>query len=236
VLTAALLFTACSPQALPSTPEVAPSPSGSASPLLAPTKPLAPPKTLDLRPSRTRPTSKPTSKPVAPVPEVPRSDTDPARLLPSRATVPVRLEVGKLDISMDVVPVGVDRRGDMELPASVAQVGWYEFGSRPADAAGATVLAAHVDSKKEGLGPFARLRNVREGANVTLTSADGTRHRYRVTAVEVLAKPRVPLAQVFQRDGAPRLTLVTCGGAYDRGTGYSANVVVTALPLSTVKS
>jgi LPXTG-site transpeptidase (sortase) family protein len=137
---------------------------------------------------------------------------------------------------MDVVPVGVDGRGDMELPASVAQVGWYEFGSRPADSAGATVLAAHVDSKKEGLGPFARLRNVRKGTTVALTTEDGTVHRYRVTEVELLPKSTVPLAQVFQRDGTPRLTLVTCGGAYDQGTGYSANVVVTAEPLSTVKS
>jgi LPXTG-site transpeptidase (sortase) family protein len=115
-------------------------------------------------------------------------------------------------------------------------VGWYEFGSRPADATGATVLAAHVDSKKEGLGPFARLRNVREGTNVVLTTENGTKHRYRVTAVEVTPKSTVPLAQVFQRDGAPRLTLVTCGGAYDRGTGYSDIVVVTALPLSAAKS
>jgi len=227
VLTAALLFTACSPQALPSTTEVAPSPSASASPLLEPSK------TSDLRPSRTRPTTKAATPPV---PRVPVTDTDPSRLLPAPTTVPARLEVGKLDISMEVVPVGVDPRGDMELPASVAQVGWYEFGSRPADAAGATVLAAHVDSKKEGLGPFARLRTVREGANVVLTTKDGTVHRYRVTAVEVLPKTTVPLAQVFQRDGAPRLTMVTCGGAYDQGTGYSANVVVTAEPLSTVKS
>ena len=90
--------------------------------------------------------------------------------------------------------------------------------------------------QREGFAVGLGTGNVREGANVTLTSADGTRHRYRVTAVEVLAKPRVPLAQVFQRDGAPRLTLVTCGGAYDRGTGYSDNVVVTALPMSAAKS
>jgi hypothetical protein len=71
---------------------------------------------------------------------------------------------------------------------------------------------------------------------VALTVADGTVHRFQVTAVELTPKSTVPLAQVFQRDGAPRLTLVTCGGAYDRGTGYSANVVVTAEPLSAEKS
>jgi LPXTG-site transpeptidase (sortase) family protein len=146
--------------------------------------------------------------------------------------VPVRLEVANLEIAMDVTPVGAEDDGVMALPRSVTEAGWYEFGPRPVDSAGATVLAAHVDSAREGLGPFARLRSVRPGAVVTLLTRDRTRYRYRVDSVDVVNKDQVPLSEVFDREGAPRLVLVTCGGAYDRGTGYRANVLVTASPMS----
>ena len=49
-------------------------------------------------------------------------------------------------------------------------------------------------------------------------------------------KSTVPLAEVFDRSGEPRLILITCGGAYHRGTGYTDNVVATALPESSAKS
>jgi LPXTG-site transpeptidase (sortase) family protein len=215
VLAAALLsllvLPACSPQAGPA-PEVAPLPSVSTSPLPTP-----------------RPAAAADATPAPAAPPVPTTGTDPARTLPSRATEPVRLEVDDVEIAMPVIPVGVDA-GTMALPESVADVGWYEFGSRPGDRAGTTVLAAHVDSTKEGLGPFARLRAIRTGADVTLTTRDGTVHRYEISSVRKIPKREVPLSEVFDRGGSPRLTLITCGGAYDRETGYTDNVVVTARP------
>jgi hypothetical protein len=46
---------------------------------------------------------------------------------------------------------------------------------------------------------------------------------------EVLQKTDIPLDRYFARDGAPRLTLITCGGPFDKATGhYRDNVVVTA--------
>ena len=63
-----------------------------------------------------------------------------------------------------MVPVGVADDGMMELPETRRQVGWYEFGARPADRAGNTVLAGHVDTTAEGLGPLAGCAGVDEGA------------------------------------------------------------------------
>lgn len=194
----------------------APSPAGA-----APPPAISTPSPLPSRAAAPAASLKPAGPPV------PITGTDPALTLPSEATEPVRLEVDGVDIAMDVVPVGV-ADGEMALPESVSRVGWYEFGSRPADTAGTTVLAAHVDSRTEGLGPFARLRGVRSGAEVTVTTRDRTVHRYQISSVKRIPKREVPLAQVFDRDGSPRLILVTCGGAYDQRTGYSDNVVVTA--------
>lgn len=161
---------------------------------------------------------------------MPTVGTDPAALSAATTPAPTQLRVPSLDLEMKVVPVGVEQKGDMELPRSVFEAGWYEFGSRPADGRGSTLVAAHVDSYADGLGPFARLRRVKRDAAVQLTTQDGTVHRYRVQSVRSVARDQLTSLAVFERDGSARLNLLTCGGRYDRDTGYSDNVVVTATP------
>jgi hypothetical protein len=41
---------------------------------------------------------------------------------------------------------------------------------------------------------------------------------------------KAPIADLFDRDGPPRLVVLTCGGAYDARNGYRDNVVVIAEP------
>lgn len=160
--------------------------------------------------------------------EVPLSDTDPSVAGSEGGTRPVRFVVGEIDLP--VLPVGVADDGMMELPTTAYAVGWYSHGARPADRAGATVLAGHVDTRKEGLGPLAGLRSVNRGAEIELTAADGMSRRYRVSDVQGIRKARVPLEQIFARDGAETLVVITCGGPYDRRTGYRDNVILTARP------
>ena len=55
---------------------------------------------------------------------------------------------------------------------------------------------------------------------------------FRVIGRERYRKSRIPLDRYFARDGALRLTLITCGGPFDAATGhYRDNVVVTASPV-----
>jgi hypothetical protein len=155
-------------------------------------------------------------------------DTEPSAAGSDRASRPDRLVFGPTHLP--VVPVGVADDGTMELPTTVQAIGWYKFGARPADRSGTTVLAGHVDTRKEGLGPLAGLRTVDRGAAIRVTAADGTTHRYRVGEVQVIRKARLPLDQIFARGGAETLIVITCGGPYDRETGYRDNVVLTARP------
>jgi sortase (surface protein transpeptidase) len=131
-----------------------------------------------------------------------------------------------------VQPVGVADDGWMELPKTAYAVGWYRFGARPADRTGTTVLAGHVDTKAEGLGPLAALRDIDEGTEIELRSADGKTRRYAVTEVQVLRKTRVPLDRIFAREGDETLVVFTCGGPFSPSTGYRDNVIVTASPVS----
>ena len=161
---------------------------------------------------------------------MPITDTAPSPAGAERRTRPERFRLG--DIDLPVQPVGVADDGWMELPTTAYAVGWYRFGARPADRAGTTVLAGHVDTKAEGLGPLAALRGVDEGAEIVLTAADGRSRRYAVSDVEVIRKARVPLEQIFAREGPETLVVITCGGPYSRSTGYRDNVVLTAGPVS----
>ena len=161
--------------------------------------------------------------------EVPLSDADPSVGGSERGTRPERLGFGRMELP--VVPVGVAEDGMMELPSTAYAIGWYKFGARPADRSGTTVLAGHVDTREEGLGPLAGLWAVDRGAEIVLTAADGTSRRYQVAEVRTIRKARVPLEQIFARAGAETLVVITCGGPYDRRTGYRDNVILTARPV-----
>ncbi|GAA2720528.1 class F sortase [Cellulomonas aerilata] len=146
---------------------------------------------------------------------------------------PVALALPALEISVPVDPVGVAPDGQMEIPPRAERAGWYRFGPAPGASTGTAVIAAHVDSAASaGLGPFARLQDAAVGDLVDVALADGTARQFAVTAVERRAKTQIAWPDVFVRDGAPRLVLVTCGGVFQRDVGhYTDNVIVTAEPV-----
>lgn len=155
----------------------------------------------------------------------------PAQDVPApRQPAPVRLEVPALGIDVPVRATGVDDAGRMALPGSADIAAWYRFGPAPANPAGATVVAAHVDDE-DSVGPFARLVGAEVGTTVRVRTADGATHDYTVSDVRAKAKRDMSSDDVFDRSGDPRLVLVTCGGDWDpEARSYSKNVVLTAVP------
>ena len=169
--------------------------------------------------------------PVAAAPAAPAPETAPAEAAPQQAASapPARLWVGRVAAAVPVVPVGVDERGEMAVPEDVRTVGWYRYGPRPGASSGSSVLSGHVDDRVQGRGAFADLGEVESGDPIEVELADGTRLAYRVRTIERIAKDQLAVDQLFTRSGPPRITLVTCGGDFDRTTRtYEENVVVTA--------
>ena len=145
---------------------------------------------------------------------------------------PDRIEIPDLGIDVSVRPVGLDEQGSMALYDDPSIAAWYQWGPAPASEAGSTVIAAHVDSLEYDLLPFARLRDAVAGTQVFVTDAAGARHPYAVQSVQVIDKTDVDWNAAFDRAGAPRLTLVTCGGAFDdENRRYLSNLVLTATPV-----
>jgi sortase (surface protein transpeptidase) len=140
------------------------------------------------------------------------------------------LAISAIDASLPVSPVGVDAKGVMEIPANPGRAGWYRHSAGVGAPEGATVLAAHVDSRRFGAGPLEDLQRVEPGDEVTVV-AKGRTTRYTVERVVRLDKDRMDMAALFDRSGPHRLHVVTCGGEFDRETRhYEENVVVTAYP------
>ena len=144
---------------------------------------------------------------------------------------PVEVDIDGVGVVAAIEPVGVGPDGSMVIPEDADRVGWYQYAAAPGSPGGSAVLAGHVDSRRQGRGAMFALRDVDVGAPVRVHLADGTTVSYRVVARELLAKAALPVDELFSRDGPPRLTLITCGGDYDRATGgYQHNLVVTAVP------
>jgi hypothetical protein len=143
----------------------------------------------------------------------------------------VRVQIAAKGIDMEVVPVGVEPGGFMELPPDPAIAGWYRFGPDPWSPDGNTVISAHIDAPEYPIGPFAELRDLPADAEVIVTGADGTTAAYGVVSVTYYPKQELPTEAIFAREGTRTLVLITCGGEFDSTTGrYADNVVVVAAP------
>jgi hypothetical protein len=134
-------------------------------------------------------------------------------------------------ISAPVDPVGVSPEGELGIPEDPNRLGWWDGSAAPAAGTGTVVIDGHVDSERYGDGFFVNLRRLQAGDTVALTDAAGTRTAWTVT--EVVEYPATALADtgVFAQPAAPRLALITCGGAFDRAAHhYLYNLVVFAVP------
>ena len=132
-----------------------------------------------------------------------------------------------------VDPASTQTDGILAVPENVTRVGWWDGGSEAGDPFGAIVIAGHVDSRTEGLGFFARLRQMRVGETVTVAN-QSYRASYRITNVRSVEKNALATG-TFDQTGPHRLVLITCTGAYVHAKGgYQQNRVVTAIPTTPV--
>ncbi|WUU18710.1 class F sortase [Streptomyces sp. NBC_00663] len=146
-------------------------------------------------------------------------------LPPSRAT---RIAIPYLDVDAPVTDLRLDRHRRLEAPPGDDPnlVGWYKDGPAPG-AQGTAVAVGHLDTDTGGA-VFAGLSELKPGRLIEVRRADGRTAVYTVDAVREYEKAHFPDRQVYGSRGRPELRLITCGGNYDRRTGYSGNLVVFA--------
>lgn len=145
----------------------------------------------------------------------------------ARGAAPVQISVPELQIDQRLVGLRVQPDGELQVPQSYDDVGWWSTGPVPGDP-GAAVMVGHVDSN-DGPAVFYGLSALQEGATISVRGAGGSTVEFAVTEVQSFPKDDFPDDLVYRTEGEPSLHLVTCGGGYDPSTGeYHDNVVVFA--------
>ncbi|ACU76662.1 peptidase C60 sortase A and B [Catenulispora acidiphila DSM 44928] len=144
---------------------------------------------------------------------------------------PVRVSVARVGIHADVLALGLTQEGGVGVPPAKEplKAAWYDRGPAPGEA-GPAVITGHVDSRfaPGNRAAFYELGAVRPGDAVDVVRADHRVAVFRVDSVALVPKAGFPTRQVYGPTGYAALRLITCGGHYDRRTGYADNVIVYA--------
>ncbi len=142
---------------------------------------------------------------AGPVAKAPEREPQPKQ----SASAPARINISAIDMSYPVVPVGLDRNGaPIVLDHDVA---WYNQSARPGQGNN-IVFWAHVlrfRTAPDIPAPFARVKELKPGARITLTASDGTVHTYAVTRQLEVTPDQV---KYILPTGKEQVTLVSCYG------------------------
>jgi Sortase domain len=172
-----------------------------------------------------------THTPVAPqTGTVPTAQAPPPPWTPATSgEVPHRLVLPILRVDAPIMPVQTLPDGELDVPGDPHLLGWWQDSARPGSVQGSVVIDGHVDTAANGPGALFYLRELHPGDPAVLSTAHGT-YRYVVAAVRSYPKAALP-TEVFGTAGAPRLVIITCGGAFSQQTRqYSDNIVAYAVP------
>ena len=141
------------------------------------------------------------------------------------ASVPIRLRIPALGMSVALITLGQNTDGTVQVPGDDKQPGWFRLGPTPGEL-GSAVILGHVDNTS-GPGIFFDLRTLAAGDPVFVDRANGGMVEFVVNSVASYPHSDFPAQRVYGSHGASALQLVTCGGVFDHATGgYLSNIVV----------
>ncbi|MCL8012297.1 class F sortase [Streptomyces sp. AS02] len=152
--------------------------------------------------------------------------TPPPRPLPRSRPTSVRIP--SLGIDAPVMGLGLTATRELETPPvdDPKLIGWYRGGPTPGEP-GVAIAVGHRDTTT-GSAVFAGLASVKRGKKIEARREDGRTAVYTVDRVKVYDKANFPDKEVYGPSRRPELRVLTCGGLFDRETGYTSNVVVFA--------
>ena len=140
-----------------------------------------------------------------------------------------RLSIPTIHVDALIVPVGITATGAMATAPRLANVGWYEYGTK-IGAVGSAVIAGHIDNGLALPAVFYNLNKVKTGDDIYVKNTDGTQLHFVVTDVSDYAVVSAPVYDIFNDPSGKRLIrLITCKGVWDNlNFVYNHRTVVTA--------
>ncbi len=147
----------------------------------------------------------------------------------SYAGLPVRLKIPAIAVNAPVEQVGLTLQGEMDVPKTTGNVGWFNLGQRPGDI-GTAVIDGHFGLLKNGVGSvFDNLATLHSGDEVIIEDEKGASVSFIVREIRSF-DPKADATDVFGTNSGPsHLNLITCEGVWNKTTQrYPQRLVVFA--------
>jgi len=145
--------------------------------------------------------------------------------------VAIFIPAAKVDAPIETVRI---LEGRMIDPSGPFVVGWYRESGRLAEPDN-VVMAGHLDYWGVGRAVFYHLGALDEGDGITILGDDNVEYAYDVEwvrRIRTIDRGPEAIREVVDKTADERLTLITCGGDFDRELGeYEERTVVRARPL-----
>jgi LPXTG-site transpeptidase (sortase) family protein len=140
---------------------------------------------------------------------------------------PGRLIIHSIGVDAPIIPVGVDKDGNMAVTDESYDVGWYDKGPAPGDP-GDAVIDGHLDWFDTSQAVFYNLKSMNKGDDIEVQRIDGATRHFSVSSIQNVAY-NATVPGLFAKSGAPRLSLITCGGSWNSAINqYDTRVIVDA--------
>lgn len=135
---------------------------------------------------------------------------------------PRYLSIEKLRISKArILPMGVNKKGEMDTPRNVFDVGWYTESGKPGQ--GKTMVIDGHNGGPNVHGVFKNLPNLVNGDVITVERGDGLVFRYEVVENKEIkldeASSYMRTAMKSPVAGKESITLITCSGEWSQAQG-----------------
>lgn len=143
---------------------------------------------------------------------------------PYAVSNPSWILIPEIGLQSPVIGVGVNKKGEMDVPdGNTNDVGWYQHGTKPGEM-GSAVLDAHVYAA------FSELKDLSIGSDVYVVTETGEHLHFKVTERQVYPLAKMSADDLFNRNDAKRINLITCAGKFRYALNtYDHRLVVSAV-------
>jgi len=158
-----------------------------------------------------------------------------ADAIPNAAVEPVpslrssfRLVIPKIKVDTGIEVVGLTPAGAVDVPKSLATVGWFNRSPRPGDI-GSSVIDGHFGLENRVVAVFNNLHTLEPGDTIYVEDGKGTPTAFVVRATRTYGKDDQAPDVFGSTDGKAHLNLITCEGTWNETIkSYSDRLVVFA--------
>ena len=126
------------------------------------------------------------------------------------------------------VDAAVEQVGFLAVPQDPKDVAWFQTGSAPGEPGTAT-FDGHLDWIGFKPAVFWDLAKVHAGDEIDIVGPDGQKQAWTVDLTASVPYTSIPPDWLYARDGPPRISLITCDGAWS-GQIYTNRLLVRAVP------